>query len=384
MLNWLKSLSLRRDKTSTEFPTTLPQPVDENKFLSASVNAALVDRGSGAYDKYLFGDKEIPRMPYEAAVDHHLDLMSKRLLQKFHRHLTSAERLRIRIKGQLQRLNLRLDHIKATQANAEKELASQEATLRGEKTGRRELKWIGEVPNFVSPLSAFVRIQSRYMIFVVIGLIDIYIIWQSLQNLRIPAIESAFLTAPAVAAQLVFPHLAGSRLSLALNGLRKKFSLWAEIVILLGVWGVFVYVIAVIRVRYIAKLIRDSGVAPDNQLLLILLLLNVILLTALGGWLIFVSIRENPHEMAALKLKLKINQLDRGILSIESKVFVCQEKFDATLELTRALQEELENSVESSRLDLGEAAKSIYRRALINEMGDPEFTKSYFDSTSQK
>jgi hypothetical protein len=149
------------------------------------------------------------------------------------------------------------------------------------------------------------------------------------------------------------------------------------------VWGVFVYVISVIRVRYVAQLIDDSGPAADADLRLILLLLNVILLTALGGWLIFVSMRENPHEMAALKLKLKINQLDRGILSIESKFLVCQEKLDATLEMTRALQEELENSVESSRLDLGKAAKSIYRRALINEMGDPEFTKSYFDATAQ-
>ena len=67
--------------------TPLPEGVDDNKYLAASANAAVVDKDSGAYDRHLFGEREIPAMPYEKAVDQHLELMSLRLGQKFIRHI---------------------------------------------------------------------------------------------------------------------------------------------------------------------------------------------------------------------------------------------------------------------------------------------------------
>ena len=94
------------------------------------------------------------------------------------------------------------------------------------------------------------------------------------------------------------------------------------------------------------------------------------------------SIRENPHETAALRAKIKLSALDRRVLRSNRRFTKAAERFESAQESANALSEELQQAVESSRLELAEAAKSVYRRALINEMADPEFTKSYFADSS--
>ena len=370
-------------KVSPDGPTKLPSQVNDNQYLAASANAAVLDRETGAYDKYLFEDKEIPQMPFEAAVDSHLELMAHRLGQRFKRHISKANLQRIRARSRMESERLRQTHSLASRSLVQKQLEHQEKILRGSAPGRQGLNWVGEVPDLLNVATASLRLSSRYIVFVLIGIVDVYIIWRSFQNLGIAAIEAGFLTAPAVAAQLVFPHLAGVRLSLMVRGMNKKVSIWVELIILLGIWLTFVYVIAAVRVQFVMELIRDSGnVAGPNEEQ-ILLALNLILLTALGGWLIFLSIRENPHETSALRAKIKLSTLDKRVLRSNRRFTRAAEKFESAEESANALSEELQQAVESSRLELAEAAKSVYRRALINEMADPEFTKSYFSGSSR-
>ena len=378
MLQRIRGFLSRFFKVSPDGPTKLPSQVNDNQYLAASANAAVLDRETGAYDKYLFEDKEIPRMPFEAAVDSHLELMAHRLGQRFKRQISKANLQRIRAHSRMESERLRQSHSEASRKLVQEQLEHQVKILSGNTPGKQGLNWVGEVPDLLNIVTASLRLFSRYIVFVLIGIVDVYIIWRSFQNLGIASIEAGFLTAPAVAAQLVFPHLAGVRMSLMVRGMYKKPSIWAELIILLGIWFTFVYVIAAVRVQFVMQLIRDSGnVAGPNEEQ-ILLFLNLILLTALGGWLIFLSIRENPHETAALRAKIKLSTLDRRVLRSNRKFTKAAERFDSAQENANALSEELQQAVESSRLELAEAAKSVYRRALINEMADPEFTKSYF------
>lgn len=380
MLSVIRNWYLRFSHSASNRPTKLPSQVNDNQYLAASANAAILDKQTGAYDKYLFEDKEIPEMPYETAVDSHLELMSLRMSQRFRRHISAANLRKIKANRRVQTETLRQKFATEERDTVEKQLANQISILEGKQTGKLGLTWIGEVPDLLNPLSASIRLLGRYLVFLVIGVIDLYIIWRSIQNLGIPAIESGFLTAPAVAAQLVFPHLAGSRIALLVRGLKKP-SVWAEILVLLGVWLTFVYVISAVRVMFLMQEISRRGdVAGENDEQ-IFIALNLILLMALGGWLIFLSIRENPHEISALKSKIKLRQLDRALLKVNSRLAKSQEQFEAADEMANALIAELNEAVNSSRHELSQAAKSIYRRALINEMADPEFTKSYFSDS---
>lgn len=365
-------------------PTKLPSQVNDNQYLAASANAAVLDRQTGAYDKYLFEDKEIPEMPFESAVDSHLELMSHRLSQRFKRHISKANLSRIRAQAQMDKQKLGETHAESSRELIREQLAHQIKILNGEASGKYGLTWIGEEPNLISPISASLKLASRYLVFILIGIVDIYIIWRSFQNLGIAAVEAGFLTAPAVAAQLVFPHLAGQRLALMVRGMAKRISVWVELVVLLGVWGTFVYVIAAVRVQFVMQLIRDSGNVAGQNEQQILLFLNLVLLTALGGWLIFLSVRENPHEVSVLRAKIKLYGLDKKVLRANRRFARALERHESASESARALVEELNEAVDSSRVELAEAAKAIYRRALINEMADPEFTRSYYPESDER
>lgn len=371
---WLEAQFGMGSKT----PTKLPSQVNDNQYLAASANAAVLDRQTGAYDKYLFEDKEIPEMPFESAVDSHLELMSHRLSQRFKRHISKANLSRIRAQAQMDKQKLGETHAESSRDLIREQLAHQIKILNGEASGKHGLIWIGEEPNLINPISSSLKLASRYLVFILIGIVDIYIIWRSFINLGISAIEAGFLTAPAVAAQLVFPHLAGQRLALMVRGMARRISVWVELAALLGVWGTFVYVIAAVRVQFVIQLILDNGNVAGQNEQDILLLLNLVLLTALGGWLIFLSVRENPHEVSVLRAKIKLYGLDKKVLRANRRFARALERHESASESARALVEELNEAVDSSRVELAEAAKAIYRRALINEMADPEFTRSYY------
>ena len=105
---------------------------------------------------------------------------------------------------------------------------------------------------------------------------------------------------------------------------------------------------------------------------------------ALGGWLLFLALRENDHELRALRLKMTIHSTDLASIRFEKKVSRLDLRVSIAQETINAFLEEQENALTASRRSLGEAAKAVYRRALINQEGDPEFTSSYFGTAKIK
>jgi hypothetical protein len=383
MIGWLKAFFSRFRSNTLQIPTGLPAPINDNQYLAASANAGMLDRATGAYDKYLFEDKEIPEMPYEAAVDNHLELMSSRLNQRFRRFISRAHQHEIRAKGRVERITLKIQKTHLVKEELQEQLARQVQILNGNSLGKNGLNWQGEEPILLGAVSTMVRLYSRYFVFVLVALVDAFIIWSSFISINIRAFEAMALTVPAVAAQVVFPHIAGARLRLVVRGMHKKLSVWLEVIATLAVWLTFVYVISRVRVIYIKTLLEQSGESWNDNLDLIFTLLSVILITALGAWLLFSAVRENPHEDEALKVKVRIAKFERTAVRQAKRKSRFQEKLELAQEAAGALNSELQTAVESSRLELAEAAKSVYRRALINEMGDPEFTKSYYQDESK-
>ncbi len=360
-------------------PVPIPSPVDDNQYIAASANAGVYDRETGAYDKYLFSEREISQMPYEAAVDSHLELMSTRLEQRFGRFLTKTKQAQIRAENLLNRANYKLHELEASKTQLDAQLATQAAILAGQESGKDGLRWLGEMPVLVGIGSALLKLYSKYFLFAFVALVDAFIIWSSFISINIRDREALALTVPALAAQVIFPHFIGIRFRLIVRGMHKKVAVWLEIFLISAVWITFVVVITGVRVIYIRQLFEEDDVAWNSNYELIFNLLNIILITALGAWLLFSSLRENPHEVEALKLKIRLRKMDRKLALTARAISRKTEALELANEAHEALTKELDVSIRSSRLELGEAAKSVYRRALINEMKDPEFTKSYYE-----
>lgn len=366
-------------RKGTEVPA-LPDPLNDNQYLASSANAALADKSSGAYDKFLFSEQEVTQMPYEQAVDSHLALVSTRLDQRFSREVTQKRNVLIKAATAHDRASQRLDRNQGLLTVANEQLDDHVEVLLGNSPGKHGLLWPGKKPDMYSTLNARIRLSNRYTIFILIGLVDIYIIWSSIRNLGIPAIEAAFLTAPAVAAQLAFPHLSGTRLSRIIRGETKKTSLIIEVMILLGIWGTFVYVMAVVRVRFITDLIANETGTVDPSYATTLLLLNLVLLTALGGWLVFIAMRENPHEIEALAVQVKISQSQRRLDRSSRAKSRAQSKQEIAQNNLDSLVSEMDKAIKASRDELGSTAKAIYRRALVNQVSDADFTAAYLQA----
>ena len=120
--------------------------------------------------------------------------------------------------------------------------------------------------------------------------------------------------------------------------------------------------------------------APPT-LVLVFFVISVVLIITLGGWLFFLSVRENEHEVGALRLSLSLHNMDLATLRLEKRVSKLDQRASIANESLNAFLEEQENALKASRFSLGEAAKAVYRRALINQEGDPEFTSSYFGTS---
>jgi hypothetical protein len=358
----------------------LPGVISDNQYLASSANAALVDRASGAYDKYLFAEREIPEMPYETAVDEHLDLMSIRLQQRFRRTIGRAQIGVIRGKALRARSSLSLSYLTDQKESLDRDLSNNKSILNGQQLGKSGVYWPGSYPDFTNLIGAWSRILFRYLAFLIVGAVDIFIVYRSIVSLGIQTTEAAWLTAPAVAAQLIFPYLIGTRLALLFRGAPKKLFIAVELFFMFSVWLGFVGVISIIRTQFIIGLIATTGggetVSPE-----ILTLLAVVLLVALGGWLIFQAVRDNPHEADALRLQIKDHGLGLRIIRISIRLEKAEERLLIHTRNLENLNEEVEDAVLASRSNLGQAAKAIYRRTLVNETADPDFTSQYLRST---
>jgi hypothetical protein len=91
--------------------------------------------------------------------------------------------------------------------------------------------------------------------------------------------------------------------------------------------------------------------------------------------------KRNPHEHDYMRILLQIQRHELRKSKAQQDLLVAQSALPV-LELSESVAvASYQDAVRASGEALGEAAKSVYRRSLVNQIGSPEFTSSYLGKT---
>ena len=364
------------------FSVNESKPVNDNLYLAAASQAAVADVASGAYDEFLFNDDGIQNMPFEEAVDKHSVLLASRMNDASLKELVRKSGRLTRTKSSVQIENAHVDEINDALSRVASELEQQELILVGDKTGKHDISWVGSPVSFTGIGQARFKLMVPYMLFLLVGGADLYIFVKSLGSVMPNSGRDIyFFAAPAVGIQVGFPHLIGERLAWTMRSQsRRKMNIF-EILILGLAWSTFCLALTYLRFDFLKQ---DGGEDFAPLLALFTLIMTFLMILGLGALLIFSASRSNPHEMIHLRLQLrrakllkKLAQADSKLKALEADLQVAKDEYQSYLEF-------VERQKNSDFDSLRDAAKSVYRRALINTMGQKDFTSSYLASKQQR
>ena len=366
----------------------LPTNVDDNLYLAAASKAAFADKQSGAYDEFLFTDDSHVKMPFEYALEAHTRLVSSRLEDQGRREIEKRQRLVLQAHSKIAKLTQILEQLRAKLTTNEADLKRQQSILDGREKGDHEMYWTDSIPHVASTISARFRLWAHGITFVIVAVIDFGILKLSFQSL--PGFnegwDAVLLTFPALGIQVVFPHLLGERLAFIMRGHpRKKHNRNEAVLLALG-WIAFVLVITLIRINFISQ---QGGSTISNQEAMAKLQpaiqgLSLLMLIGLGAWMILLASRRNPHKNEYLHLLLAKQKLMRRFSAAEINLLSAEGELPP-LELSLQVAEEsYENAVVVAKREMNEAARMVYKRALINSMSDVQFTTAYLKRVDAK
>lgn len=380
----ISKLKLRRTRgraSHLDNVPRLPDHVDDNFYLATASRAGEIDRASGAYDEFLFSDDKLGVMPFESSVDHHLSLIEMRLKDQGRRAVLEKQEDLFELDGKISSALHEIDAFEEQSVAQLEHLAEQVSILDGEKTGRAGLYWKGSIPEVPSLWNAMLKLATPVIVFIIVGLVDLQII--ALSFAHIPGFkerEAWFFTLPALGIQLVFPHLVGDRLNLIMRGIpKKRLSIFIASVLML-VWLVFAYVMTEIRMRFIVQLAIESGEELNQVTRIALYAGNLIMLVGLGTWLMVMAARSNHHQHEYVTISFYVELLKLRTASARARLVKLEAKRPVIENSLSVIESSYEDAVSASATELAEAAKSVYRRSLVNQFGAVEFTSAYLGS----
>ncbi|MEY4741947.1 MAG: hypothetical protein RL672_697 [Actinomycetota bacterium] len=355
----------------------LPEDVDDNLYLAAAANAAVADKNSGSYDEFLFSEHGMQRMPFEEAVDNHLELVQLRLRDRGRRELLIKQQALLQAKAKLAKLRASLETLQSRLKSVRTRLNEQQAILDGKSTGKHNLYWPGSAPELTTKREATWRLSSPVLTFLAVGLIDITVIQMSLQSLPgFNKVESWAFALPAVGVQLVFPHFIGERIRLMLHGHPKRLVNRIELSLLASGWLGFIWAMTQIRMNYIrGKYPRNHN--PDAFLDIAIQVSLIAMLVALGAWLMLSIARSNPHEREIGRLQLAERVATENVQTATERLRSLEAEIPILDLAVRVAEESYKDAILAAGKSLAEAAKSVYRRALVNQYGAVDFTTAY-------
>jgi len=359
----------------------LANDVDDNLYLSSASSAAFVDKESGAYDEFLFTEDSHREMPFEQVLDSHTDLLSARIEERGRRELLRRHRAILVCEAQITRLSALLRQLRERKEITAKDIERQTEILHGHEKGNHEVYWTDSIPHMSSTIGTRIRLITPGLTFFFAGIVDIGIIYLSFHH--IPSLKGwdpIVLAIPAVGIQLVFPHLIGERIALIMRGHDKKRQNIYEALFLGIAWLSFCFALTAIRLNYMmdpSKKHTPVEIAAAADLKGPLALVSLLMLIGLGTWLMLSGSRRNPHKAELLRLFLARQKLENEISKAEIEVLAAQGQLPPLQSSLRSAEESYRQAVEVAGAELAESARMVYRRALINTMGDVAFTTSY-------
>jgi hypothetical protein len=376
----ISNLFKRKSKSSAfkNLPTP-PEPIDDRSYLATALGAALADKKSGAYDEFLFSENSLVEMPFEESAENYLKLISKRLEDQGRWEVLSYEKEVLQLEAKINIEKAKEAQLASDLADVEKLIDREQAILDGDEPGRHALYWKDSLPRLTSRAGGLLRLASPYAVFILVGLVDLGILYFSINNIDgIKGLETWAFTAPAVGVSLVVPHYIGDRINLLIHGEKHEKANKFELAFLAIAWILFIYAMTQVRMVFLLSegQVGSTWRQPDNQL--VLQVMNFLMLAGLGAWLIFLAARRNPHQVNFLRLELRHQKLVRNIERSTTRLVMMQSMLPA-LELHRDTSEtSVSSNLTIATEELVKATKSTYRRALINEFGSTDFTSSYF------
>ena len=357
----------------------LADGIDDNLYLASAAKAAEIDFKSGAYDKFLFSEDGLRRMPYEIAIESHLALINQRLADAGRRQTLRREAAVLDLETKISKAEAKLARNDKQIENIESQIVYEESILSGLTQGIDNADWRDPKPQLASRLSVFMRIAAPIITLIVASAVDLAIIQASLNSIPgFDFVEAWMFTAPAVAMQVVFPHLIGLRLGRIVRNAEGKLGKAVELSILLVLWLAFAFGLTQLRMNFIVTQAADGGdgdITPELGRWL--LTSSLLMLVALGGWLIFNASRHNPHESNFLKLNFALITRKNAEINLGAKVADYSNEIAALKQAEKTAMQAFEDAREAALNQLKQASLDIYRRALINHHGDSDFTSAY-------
>lgn len=368
-----------RRRTQARIPSApgLPPvqgPVNDNTYLAAATQAAVTDVSSGAYDEFLFEDDALIQMPFESALDSHTELLSLRLSERERREVLAHTKEGIKARAKFDKADRRLSESRLEQANCAEDIEYELRVLAGEIPGKNNVYWPGPIPQLTSKFAVRVKLSIPFLLYTFVAFADIAIFVVSLGSIfKHDGWKIAFFAAPAIGIQVGFPHIVGERIALILRGHSKKVSNYIQVGLLGGLWLLFCYALAQIRIEYV----KQADHHLKSNVAAVIFLMTLLMVIGLGSLLIFLAIHANPHEHTYLKLLLRQKRLAEKLRKYEARQIEAKAILDAAELQLATVIEIFAKATSESGLALAEAAKGVYRRALINQMSSADFTSSF-------
>lgn len=369
----------RAAKTAQKSFPNLPSDIDDNVFLALSSQAAQADKDSGAYDEFHFSEDGFEKMPYEDSTDELLDHQIERTAVRADRaslvHELTIQHLEKRVEG----FENKSEDIRSQIAAVEAQLEVEREILSGERRGEDGGTWIGVPPDVTSQGRHAFKQFLNWVTFIAVAAVDGFVIFLSLRLITPTESEAFQLTFPTVAVQVLFPHLVGHAWAKFRSGSKKRIQFMVEALLVFCAWSFFVFAMTQIRFNLIKDSYFRAKSEPleNNQLLsLSILIFSALILIGLGAWLMIKSMHTNPHETKYSRLMFvyfgRVKQLRRA----EKRTLNARASLESEATKLGSVRSQWSARSKDYRT-LGKAAKSAYRRALVNSFGEVEYTNAY-------
>jgi len=382
-LFWRTRLKRRARKIILSLPD-LPADIDDNVFIALGTQAAEADKTSKAYDEFLFSEEGYEQMPYENGVDEVLSLQENRSSERKGR-ATLPIRMRIEYLEKLIEAHKR----NVTDAENEKQailsdLNSEQEFLTGAKKGEDGGYWEGVSPDTTSRTKHAVERLKELGVFVVVAIADAVVVFLSLRVITDTEFEALLLSAPAIGVQILFPHLVGRSIADARSKQDKRAKDWTVAISVAIAWFGYVVAMTILRVNLMAKLYVERYNAPlPSDLRVAIWIFSVLILVGLGSWVLIRALNANPHKNRYSRLKFVYFNKQRALRVAESRQAKAEADLEAELKVLAEVTEQWDKRAQSY-VQVGEASKSVYRRALVNQIGEPKFTTEYLPDSKLK
>jgi hypothetical protein len=384
-LFWRTRIKRRAKKILIALPD-LPADIDDNVFIALGTQAAEADKNSKAYDEFLFSEEGYEQMPYEDSVDEVLTLQRARSGERKGRAELPIKMRIEYIEKVIEAKKRRVIDALAEKEAIDRQLRDESEILTGTKKGEDGGFWEGITPDTTSRWKHVTSVLKEWLIFVLVAGADATIVFFTLFSV-LPSVREALLfTIPAVGVQILFPHLTGRAIA-AYRSNRDNNRKDLLIAIGIGVaWIGYVWGMTVLRINLLAKDYKQFDEQHKSMPLLLwwaVLVFSFLILVGLGSWVLIRSINSNPHKSRYSRLLYVYFNKVRALRSAEESQAKSEADLEAELKVLAEVgaQWDLRSSVYDQ---VAESSKSVYRRALVNNVGTPVFTTEYLPESKFK